>query len=59
MPYLDTTDEIRPGDPLGLASGRVPFILPKRVDVPISAALERAGKNSRLGENDVTWDWRM
>lgn len=55
---LYLTDEIVRGDPLGLESGRLPYVLPDDVNVSVAAAMQRAGRGGRVGPNLVTWDWR-
>ena len=54
--YLMNTDEIVPGDPLGLASSRVPTVLPPTSDVSIARTADRAGIATELGPNLVSWD---
>ena len=56
--YLYLHDEIREGDPLGLASGRVPYVMPKETDVSIAAAMQKSGSRKKVGKNKVTWQWR-
>ena len=56
--YLYLSDEIRSGDPFRLASGRVPFILPKDKDLSIAMAMKQSGSSRPVGPNKVTWAWR-
>jgi hypothetical protein len=47
--------EVRDGDPLGLASGQIPFVLPRGDDIGIEAAMARAGKSQAINPDKATW----
>ncbi len=53
--YLTMNAEIRRGDPLGLSSGRLPFVLPRGEDISISSAYQRIGGSGPLHPDRVIW----
>ncbi|MEL6678967.1 MAG: hypothetical protein AAFQ51_09685 [Pseudomonadota bacterium] len=55
---LYISDEIVDGDPIGLADGTLPFVMPDAEEVTLAEAAARIGRPPVTATNKVAWSWR-